>query len=296
MLYIIYYKTDYIDYIFKGVDESLPVEFLELNNYRSFLHRFLIRIYPLWLPDHPSFFINHKLRKKLGTFKSSDSVLIIDYSDTHLLRAIKNSLTEKLKLNYWAWNPIKKNGFEYFQFIKDVGFKPYTFEPKDAQKYQVGLLNQFYRMKVNYNNTNDCKYDFYFIGFIKNRGDKIVKLKSYLIDNGFSVLFHVVNDINQSIPYEESIKNILASRCLIEIVEDGLKGVTLRPLEALAFNKKLLTNNQNIFNQNFYNENNICVFDEDINLSEFLNKSNVNISEEIIKMYDVNMWIKSFID
>ena len=295
MLYIIYYKTDYIDYIFKGVDASLPVEFLELNNQRNIFHRLLIKIFPDWFPNIPSFFISRKFRNKLSILKSTDALLIIDYSDNQLLRAIKNSLTENPKLFYWAWNPIKENGLEYFQKIKNIGFSPYSFEPKDAQQYQIGLLNQFYRMHVDYNQTNECTYDFYFIGFIKNRGEKIEKLKTYLIEKGFTVLFHVVDSINQSISYDENIRNILQSKCLIEIVEDGLKGVTLRPLEAIAFNKKLLTNNMNVTCMDFYNENNICVYDdENIDLSEFLIKENVTISEEILDNYDVNPWIKSF--
>jgi hypothetical protein len=295
MIYIIYYKTDYIDFIFKGVDASLPVEFIELNNHRNFFHRLLIKIIPDWFPNIPSFFINRKFRKKLGALKSSDQLLIIDYSDKQLLRAIKNSLNKKPGLFYWAWNPIKKDGLEYFQKIKNIGFSPYSFEPKDAKQCQIGLLNQFYRMKVDYYDVCEIKYDFYFIGFIKKRGDEIEQMRSYLTEKGFSVLFHVVDNINQTISYEQNIKNILASKCLIEIVEDGLKGVTLRPLEALAFNRKLLTNNQNIVSLDFFNENNICVYDEDINLSGFMNKSNVNISEEIINKYDVNTWIKSFL-
>ncbi len=297
MLYIIYYKTDYIDFIFKGVNSSLPVEFIELNHFRSLINRILIRIIPAWFPNIPNCFINRELRNKLNLLESTDSILVLDYSDNHLLNAIKKSVKQTSKLFFWAWNPIKIDGFSFIKKIKELGYLPFTFEPKDAERFQIGLLHQFYRMKLDYQENEEYKYDFYFIGFIKNRSREIEELRSLLINEGFSVCFHVVQNVDQVIPYEQSLINYRYAKCLVELVEDGLEGITLRPLEALALRKKMITNNTEIINEEFYNPNNIFVLELDnINrLGEFLNSEFIDIDMSVLLKYDVNEWIRFFL-
>lgn len=72
--------------------------------------------------------------------------------------------------------------------------------------------------------------------------------------------------------------------------------MTLRPLEALAFKKKLLTNNPNIEQYSFYNSNNIFILgkDDPSMLEEFIEKPYIDIDQDIIKQFDINTWINSF--
>lgn len=46
------------------------------------------------------------------------------------------------------------------------------------------------------------------------------------------------------ISYQENLDNIRKSKCIVDVVQKGQIGLTLRPLESLFFKKKLLTNNK----------------------------------------------------
>lgn len=299
MLYIIYYKTDYINFIFEGIDPKFPVKFVELQKECTLFQRILRHFAPKWLPSIPLLFIGRNLRRQIYSLRFPDSILLIDYLDYHLLKSLKKLTNKKVKRYLWLWNPIKKNNaLNYFQTIKKIGFYSYTYEPRTAEKYGIGLLNQFYRMNINFPKKQDYKYDFYFLGFKKNRGEKINEIKTYLLDKGFSVFFYVVEDMEDAISYKQNIQNILKAKCLVEIVDDDLKGLTLRPLEAIAFQKKLLTNNINILNSDLYNEHNIYIYDIDnnVDLFTFLNHDMYPSSKDLMKKYDINTWIKNFIE
>ena len=61
--------------------------------------------------------------------------------------------------------------------------------------------------------------------------------------------------------------------CIVEVVKEGQTGVSLRTCEAIAFNKKLLTNNVQIKEMPFYDSRFISVFtDSDEIDTEFVNR------------------------
>ncbi|QIC76833.1 hypothetical protein FSC17_10625 [Acinetobacter indicus] len=69
-------------------------------------------------------------------------------------------------------------------------------------------------------------------------------------------------------------------------MQDGQSGMTLRPVEALFYNRKLLTNNQSVINEPFYHADNILVVkDIDslsvVELKRFIDKPIVEIDENI---------------
>ena len=51
------------------------------------------------------------------------------------------------------------------------------------------------------------------------------------------------------------------SRCVLDSAQEGQMGLTIRVLEALGAKKKLITTNEDIVNYDFYNEENIYVYD-----------------------------------
>jgi hypothetical protein len=82
----------------------------------------------------------------------------------------------------------------------------------------------------------------------------------------------------------------------LDIVSKGQTGLTLRPLEALYAEKKLITNDINIKTYDFYNPNNIFVL-EDNNfdkINDFLNKNYQTVDDKITEKYQFSNWIKRF--
>ena len=60
--------------------------------------------------------------------------------------------------------------------------------------------------------------------------------------------------IEKQLPYEENINRTLNANIIIDITKENQSGWTLRILEALFFNKKLITNNINILGSEIYSE------------------------------------------
>ena len=75
----------------------------------------------------------------------------------------------------------------------------------------------------------------------------------------------------------------LESDVLLDITDGGQTALTLRPYEAIVYNKRLLTNNQSILDFEFYDPRYMRYFteitDEDIQQFSVLNIIN-NITEE----------------
>ena len=65
---------------------------------------------------------------------------------------------------------------------------------------------------------------------------------------------------NITIPYSEELQMAYNTDCIVEVVKEGQAGVSLRTCEAIAFNKKLLTNNVQIKEMPFYDSRYISVF------------------------------------
>ena len=102
--------------------------------------------------------------------------------------------------------------------------------------------------------------------------------------------------------YENVINKILESVCIVEINKKGQIGLTLRALEALFLKKKLITNNKDIMNYKFYNENNIFIIDfenlTDMTINEiknFLKTEYTIIEEKILKDYTFEHWLQEII-
>jgi len=50
--------------------------------------------------------------------------------------------------------------------------------------------------------------------------------------------------LDKFMPYEENLEYIKRSKCLLEIMQEGGNGYILRTCEAVAYNKKIITNNK----------------------------------------------------
>ena len=102
----------------------------------------------------------------------------------------------------------------------------------------------------------------------------------------------------EKITYPEYLRQLSASRCVVDICQQNQTGLTRRPLEALFYQKKLITNNPHIKEYNFYNPANILILQEtpDIRqIKEFMARPMAEIPESIRRQYDINQWIDQFL-
>ena len=89
------------------------------------------------------------------------------------------------------------------------------------------------------------------------------------------------------ISYQEVLEYDARSKAILNVVMDNQEGITLRDIEAITINVKLITTNKHIVSKDFFNHNNIFVLGErEIEeLVEFLESKPEPISQELIEKH-----------
>ena len=83
----------------------------------------------------------------------------------------------------------------------------------------------------------------FFCGLDKGRRAIIEQLRNRLESCGIKCDFNIV-DSKHKLPYEVIVSKIVQTKCILEILMDtSQSGSSLRAAEAIAYKKKLLTNN-----------------------------------------------------
>jgi hypothetical protein len=79
-------------------------------------------------------------------------------------------------------------------------------------------------------------------------------------------------------------------------VDSRQTGLTLRPMESIFFEKKLITNHLTISDYDFYDKSNIFILGKDDlnNLSYFLKQPYNRLPAKLVDGYDFNTWLKRF--
>lgn len=96
----------------------------------------------------------------------------------------------------------------------------------------------------------------------------------------------------------ENLAILKNSNTVFDMQHNMQSGLTMRTIETLGANRKLITTNKSIKKYDFYNENNIFVMDKH-NLSEieeFIKKDYNPINEDIYKKYRLCSWVNTIIN
>lgn len=188
----------------------------------------------------------------------------------------------------------------------------YTFDPIDAKKFGIEFKPYFYpeEYMVDCDEKVDIKQDVFFVGVDKDRLGIIKDLhKKFEQMNLTDKLMIVATPhkkysrsdekwLAKRVPYEKIAENIKQSRAILDIVQSGQSGITLRPMEAMFYNKKLITNNIYIKEYDFYNPRNIFILQERniSELKEFLDLPIIEIAQEVKNKYRFSGgWMKDFL-
>lgn len=224
--------------------------------------------------------------------------------------AINSTLPQWLRKNkysgriiYWYWNPVIScvNPMKIRRDLCEL----WSFDPIDCVKYDMHFNSQYYFPTIHLKKEEKIEYDVFFIGREKGRLVYLTELEKIMKSKGLNTYFHIVNEakiINQQypykplLPYETVLEYIGSSKVVLDIVQEGQSGQTLRSLEALFFSKKLITNNRSIIDCDFYCKDNIFILDIDdfTKIKEFVDSPFQTIEKSIIKKYEFNEWIKGF--
>ncbi len=161
---------------------------------------------------------------------------------------------------------------------KDIIFKGrfdgiYSFDRYDCEKFGWKYIGRNYYSKQQVTGVSEEDIsDAYFVGGLKgNRDFLIYSTYERLSEKGAKVLFNlnclskkqfkeaprksgITYTSGTNIPYPDVMKKNAGTNCIIEIMQEGQRTQSIRYFEALALNKKLLTNNPDIKNLPYYDE------------------------------------------
>lgn len=193
----------------------------------------------------------------------------------------------------YFWNKINNLNKDFLKdnLIDDF----YTFDKEDAEKYKIKYNSQFYTNKIKLE-ENEKTIDVLFLGRAKTRKSQILNYEKQMNDVGLKTKILIIENEKDFIEYEEYLKMLSRAKAILDIVDGNQRGLTLRCLEALFLEKKLITNNPELKNYEFYNSNNIFILEEDNlkNIKQFIDKSIAKIEKEKIEYYDFKNWINRF--
>lgn len=193
--------------------------------------------------------------------------------------------------------------------------KIYSFDFDDCKKYHFIYLNQFLpfslsemkKIRENTFDNNTVKKCFFIGEYRKNRVEVINKLAPILQLNNYETDFNLINyealnkanatieqskyyTLGKKINYFDNIEKVKQSDIILEILQIGQTGVTLRAIEAILFNKKLITTNKSIKEYDFYNANQIFILDDqnDQDIINFLHTRFTPVSLNILCQYSAD--------
>lgn len=144
----------------------------------------------------------------------------------------------------------------------------YSIEKKDVFSYNVRLWNTIYSENQKYIKTN-IQRDIYFCGAIKGREKYLEKIllesEKRNIDCNMDLVISSENEMvsremrrlakchnKRYMKYSSVLQSELAANCILEIVQHEQTALTLRPYEAVLYNRKLLTNCKAIIDFDYY--------------------------------------------
>lgn len=133
--------------------------------------------------------------------------------------------------------------------------------------------------------------DISFVGASKNRGELIIKAYEIFKQNGYDCDFTIVGLSNENvpedmntnrIPYKETLKREINSKCIFEMCTKGQMAFTQRALEAIMYNRYLITNSTLILESKFYSPDRVFYYE---NVDEL---KHLRIPNESIVQYQYN--------
>lgn len=243
--------------------------------------------------------------------ESYEKIIVFDTAlqlDLMLLKNInkKNPVAQKY---VYSWN-IVKNKERYFQLRRQAdacGFEFYCYDNGNCKEYDMKFNTIMYNKNLALE-SNGEEVDTIFLGFLKDRKQKMKTLYTSLSEAGLNPKFVIVGDCakdvkgfeyrSEYVSYYEYLKMVSRSKSILDIAQNGQDGFSMRVMEAIFFDKKLLSTNIALKKADFYHPNNIMIINLEKTSSEelkkFFERPMETYSEKIKDYYSFEKWIERF--
>ena len=274
-----------------------------------------------------SHYISNYFNKVMETVSSKkyDVVFLISgqslsFSE-EMIQQLKNKQSDA-KFVLYQWD--SQINFPYIKSVQHFFDKIYSFDRRDVEENSyIKFLPLFYSReyeKMGEKPKDSFKYDFCFVGTAHPKKYKYVTEMSSQLRKVYPKQFiyffypsrivfiyrkimnkelrkaHMKEFHYTPLKGKEMHDTYVNSRCVLDSAQAGQLGLTIRVIEALGANKKLITTNEDIINYDFYRPENIYLYNGRFDLDNVFFKSNyVSIDEKIYKKYSLRCWLQEIL-
>ncbi|MBG9999213.1 hypothetical protein I6E72_09560 [Pseudoalteromonas sp. NSLLW24] len=272
-------------------------------------HSILIRL-------HTKYFLS------LLTYENKyDRVIIIrgEYLEGKVIEKLKKHFSQAQFIMYqWDFSknlPLLSSQIKLFD-------KAYSFDKDDSELFNIEHKPLFFNRQYKELNAKEgVTHDINFVGTDHSR--RYVFIKEFINcnkDNNFKYKIHLFRPLTSLLlaflkkptffvgkkvkhfkvkPSSEhdTLLSMANSKVILDITQPGQNGLTMRTLEALGLQKKLVTTNRSVEQYDFYNSENIRILDSE-NLfieKEFVDSPYKRTSKEVYNKYFIDNWVDDFI-
>lgn len=213
----------------------------------------------------------------------------------------------------YLWDDVKR--VENFDEIKDAFDRIISFDRVDCEHYGFDFLPLFYCDDYRYNNEN-LEYDVSTIGFLHSDRIQILdKVLSRVPKEKYNwyamlkttrkhMLMECIKQLKiaktpfyigyKSLSIKETADIVKRSKVVLDMPHATQKGLSMRTIESIAAEAKLITTNSDVQYYDFYDENNVCIIDRKnpvVNES-FFEVPYVKMDSSIVDAYSLKSWLK----
>lgn len=293
-------KYIFIDFPIKGYLEGSSITEVSIRRPLSKPLRLLRK-----LPFFSRVISNTKERKGwLEECKGANTIILFDtfaHYATYCYE-IENYVGKDVRLILYLLNP----AFFSEDYKKlSTRWEIWTFMKEDALKYGFKYGATFYNpLLINCTRPKASPTcDLLFVGTDKGRKDFLLNLKKQLEKYNMVCDFKIVDNFkslfsrtySREVNYERLCQLNNNTSAILDVVQEGQTGLTLRIMEGLLFDKKIVTTNLAIkSNEDFKDNPNIYILTKDNikGLSTFLKKQTKKYPSKLKEKFSFETWLK----
>lgn len=321
---VLFIGIGFYDYELSIVEEfkalGYEVDYFSEHPAETYAYRFYIRTNNISKIEAIRAKHSNDIVEKSGS--DYDLVMIIkcEYFTIAALEKLK-SKNPNARFVLYMWDSLTRfrmveSKFRFFDTI-------YSFDRFDCKADNRLIFHPlFYRNEYlhSYDNKLKTDYDLYHLGWCHSDRLKLIKeiafqldqkslrysltlyagYISYLLDSVFGGALKGCRKylIFKPISAKENFKSILKSKVILDITHPDQTGLTMRTVEMIGAEKKLITTNRDVVNYDFYNPNNILIIDRENPVLDmgFFDTEYMQIPNEIKTKYSIRNWLKKMTD
>ncbi|MGN0428159.1 MAG: hypothetical protein ACI4F0_10185 [Agathobacter sp.] len=217
-----------------------------------------------------------------------DSAISVYYSEYFFYKLKKKH--PNIKLIFYIYDQMNRRYSKRILRMCKYADAIFCTIPEDCKTYGFDYFPLVYSRPIISNQYDFAPSDIYFMGNNSDRDEQLHHIYEYLKAKGVRCDFNIVGvseerqlykgeiEYNRNFPETENIARSISTNCILELMHGGMNAVTARYPEAIALNKKILTNNKNVVNEKFYDDRYIRYFEniEDVDIEWIVKRENIN--------------------